>query len=297
MKISRGVVSRLSATLLGTAMMVTVVPVATAWGATTTATNVPCTGSTGGTAGLIAAITAANNAGGGTITLAPGCTYTVTAQSDPSVGAGLPRILSAITIDGRGSKIQRGATAPYMHLLWVDTPGNLTLDRVALTGGLTNDWGAGVVNYGSLTVRESEISHNTVTSMDTAFGGGIVSWVGSVTVQRSWIHDNAVSSNGIFAVGGGIYADSTALRIDQSVISGNKVTATGSAIGQGGGLVTGGSLVVAYSVIAGNTVTAAGGNQAGGGIYVDYGSRSLQNSLVVYNQPDNCYPTIPGCTG
>src|SRR5215472_5887403 len=40
-----------------------------------TGDKVPCSGPGGGAAGLVAAINAANAAGGGTITLAPGCTY------------------------------------------------------------------------------------------------------------------------------------------------------------------------------------------------------------------------------
>src|ERR1700758_3563884 len=46
-----------------------------------TGINVPCSGPGGGAAGLVAAITAANAAGGGTISLAPGCTYALTAAA------------------------------------------------------------------------------------------------------------------------------------------------------------------------------------------------------------------------
>ena len=47
--------------------------------------DVPCAGPGGGTPGLIAAIHAANS-GGGTITLAPGCTYPLTSADNNNNG-------------------------------------------------------------------------------------------------------------------------------------------------------------------------------------------------------------------
>lgn len=288
-------------------------------GASPSGSFVPCSGPTGGTAGLDAAITAANAAGGGTITLAPQCTYTLSARANVDLGAGLTDVSSAITIDGRGATITRATTAPQLHLLFVDPTGDLTLNRVTLTGGLADAGGAvynlgtltlqasqlaansatagggAVYNQGTLTLQASKVTGNRVGGSASTFGGGIVSFAGSVTVSDSLIDGNSASSNGTFAVGGGIYADSTDLTVDHSVVWGNTVTATGNAIGQGGGLVTGGSLVVTDSVITGNSVTSQIGNNAGGGIYLDYGTVSLERSFVGANQPDNCYPAIQGC--
>ena len=60
------------------------------------------------TSALITAISTANNSGGGTINLAPGCTYQLTQanNSDPMTGAnGLPVISSRITVNGLGTTI------------------------------------------------------------------------------------------------------------------------------------------------------------------------------------------------
>src|ERR1700681_402941 len=46
------------------------------------AVDVPCSGSEGGAAGLIAAINSANAGGGGTINLARGCTYQLTVANN-----------------------------------------------------------------------------------------------------------------------------------------------------------------------------------------------------------------------
>src|SRR5207237_8296935 len=109
-------------------------PLAVAWVPAGTAlatpgVSVPCSGSGGGAAGLIAAINAANSGSGGTIRLAAGCTYRLTApnNSDQLGPNGLPVITSAITIKGNGATIARHSTAPF-RILDVDGPGaNQTL--------------------------------------------------------------------------------------------------------------------------------------------------------------------------
>src|SRR4051794_19779145 len=60
-------------------------------------TNVPC----GGQAALVAAINSANTAGGGTLNLASGCTYLLTAP-DNGVN-GLPIVTTTIAVKGNGA--------------------------------------------------------------------------------------------------------------------------------------------------------------------------------------------------
>ena len=74
-----------------------------------TVTQVPCV--VNGPTGLIAAIDAANTAGGGTLDLAHGCTYTLTQVDNPTDGGnGLPVLAAPITIAGSGgTKIDRSA--------------------------------------------------------------------------------------------------------------------------------------------------------------------------------------------
>ena len=88
------------------------------------------------TPALIAAISAANSSGGARINLAPGCTYHLTAanNTDPMLGAtGLPVITSRITLNGFHTTIA-GNNSTFRIFL-VTAPGNLTLNRLTITGG------------------------------------------------------------------------------------------------------------------------------------------------------------------
>src|SRR5438094_7397656 len=65
--------------------------------------NVSC--SAGG-AGLVAAVNTVNAAGGGSINLASGCTYSLTTANNPAVGGnGLPVVVTPITVNGKGATI------------------------------------------------------------------------------------------------------------------------------------------------------------------------------------------------
>ena len=99
--------------------------------------SVPCN-----SAALIAAITAANTAGGGTINLASGCHYALTS----AVGGedGLPPIGTAIGVNGNGATIDGTGS---VRVLEVDSPGNLSLQNVTITGG-SADIGGGIANLG-----------------------------------------------------------------------------------------------------------------------------------------------------
>jgi hypothetical protein len=82
----------------------------------------------GGAAGLIAAIGAADAGGGGTINLAAGCTYQLTAANNtsPMLGAnGLPVITSPVTLNGSGTTIAGNDTS--FRVLQVSGTGNLTV--------------------------------------------------------------------------------------------------------------------------------------------------------------------------
>src|SRR6516165_3173057 len=99
--------------------------------------SVPCS-----SAALSAAITAANTAGGGTINLASGCHYALTS----AVGGedGLPPIGTAIGVNGNGATIDGTGS---VRVLEVDSPGNLSLQNVTITGG-SADIGGGIANLG-----------------------------------------------------------------------------------------------------------------------------------------------------
>src|SRR6516225_1769980 len=98
---------------------------ATAWAAPAGA-GVPCTQQA-----LVAAVNAANAAGGGTINLTGGCTYALTSADNGENG--LPVVTTQIGLNGNGATID-GTGA--VRVFEVDGPGgNLSAQNVTITGG------------------------------------------------------------------------------------------------------------------------------------------------------------------
>ena len=126
---------------------------------------VPCSS---GATGLIAAINAANGGGGGTISLAPGCTYALTTPDNGENG--LPVVVTPISVFGNGATIT-GSGA--VRIFEVDGPGgNLSLRNVTLTGGSASDFGGAIFNSsGTVTLNQSVVTGNSAVTA----GGGIAS--------------------------------------------------------------------------------------------------------------------------
>src|SRR5436190_14750894 len=168
-----------------------------------TGINVPCSGPGGGAAGLAAAINAANAAGGGTISLAPKCTYTLTAagSSGPLGPNGLPRVTTPITIAGSNSTITRSSSSQQFRVLEVDGPGgNLSASALTISGGNADQPGGGVFNNaGTLTLNSSAVTGNT-TSADA---GGILNRAGTAVLNASRVSGNSSGSGGGIASGPG----------------------------------------------------------------------------------------------
>ncbi len=210
-------------------------------------TSVPCTGPSGGEAGLKSAINAANSSGGGIINLAAGCTYTLTAvANDPSTG--LPEITSKIIINGSNTTITRSAVAPDFRILLVDVSGNLALNNLSITNGkLDSSWGGGIRNNGTLTLSNTTVSDNTASDS----GGGIASvgvGVASLSIINSRVSDNSASNDG------GIMNFSS-MTIANSQISGNTTTSGGAGLQN----QPGGKAQITSSQITDNTAGGFGG--------------------------------------
>jgi len=154
-----------------------------------------CSGGTGDTQSLVAAIEAANaNAGADTVRLGAGCTYTLNAANNNWYGPnGLPAIASNITIEGSGATIARAPLAPKFRLLFVgadpnsvDTedyvspgPGSLTVRDVTLTGGLakggdSNRGGGGAGMGGAIFSQGTVVLASSTLAGNTAQGGSAV---------------------------------------------------------------------------------------------------------------------------
>jgi hypothetical protein len=244
-----------------------------------TGITVPCSGPGGGAAGLAAAITAANAAGGGTITLAPGCTYTLTAaaSSGPLGPNGLPVITTRITIAGAHATITRSGSQPF-RILEVDGPGgNLAASALTITGGNANGPGGGVFNNaGTLTLNSSAVTGNT-TSADA---GGILNRAGTAVLNASRVDHNKSGSGGGIASGPG--SDTAPVTGSSLTLNGSRVdhneAAEGGGEALGGGIANGGTAVLRGSSVDHNS--AAGG--AGAGIF-NHGTMTITGSQITGN--------------
>ncbi|MBR8841123.1 MAG: hypothetical protein DSM106950_46065, partial [Stigonema ocellatum SAG 48.90 = DSM 106950] len=127
---------------------------------------------------------------------------------------------------------------------------------IVADGQVTGDNGGGILNSGILTLDNSIVRNDSVTSImvDAGNGGGIYN-SGTLTVNNSTISGNSVTLNsgGIGGNGGGIYNSGT-LTVNNSTISGNRAnTLRGS--GSGGGIynANAGNLTVSNSTLGGNS--------------------------------------------
>jgi hypothetical protein len=172
-------------------------------------------------AALVTAVNAANAAGGGTVTLTPGCTYTLTAgNGDDGVNGpdGLPIVTAPITFSGNANVITRASGAAAFRIVQVSATGGITLDAVTLSGGdatsTLNDDGGGILNFGAVTLTGSELSGNTADQ-----GAGIASVDGTVTLTSS-----AVSGNAATVDPGGIYFNTGTATLNTSTVTANTPT-------------------------------------------------------------------------
>ncbi|WP_018585376.1 right-handed parallel beta-helix repeat-containing protein [Salinispora arenicola] len=200
---------------------------------------------------LIAAITAANQAGGGTLRLAEKCRYTLTVNQDDN---GLPPIFQPITIHGQGATIIRAAAADNFRIFNVTTGGDLTLKDLTVAGGRVEDTDGGGILAGEgsrLTLKHVTVRDNIALAGDTTGGegGGIYSDRSKVTITKSTITRNTAGTDG-----GGYYSDNAVVSISKSKVTHN------TAGDEGGGLVNDdGNATISHTVISDNSATDGGG--------------------------------------
>ena len=100
------------------------------------------------------------------IVLPASSTQLLTAAHNSVYGpTGLPVITSTITIEGNGSTIARDSAAPSFRILAVANGAELRLHNTTIRGGASQRYepqnggeGGGVLNYGTLEVRNCDIS-------------------------------------------------------------------------------------------------------------------------------------------
>src|SRR5262245_8932750 len=263
-----------------------------------TSARVPCSGPGGGAAGLVAAITAANAAGGGAISLAPRCTYTLTTADNNSFdGNGLPVITTPITIAGANATIARSSAPGTAHfrIFEVDGPGgSLVAGALTITGGDVGGPGGGVFNNaGTLRLNASVVTGNASEGAMMSAGGGIASGtIGTGPVGTLVLNASQVTGNTTTGGGGGILNHAGTATLNASQVSGN-TAGNGGGIASGPGdpesPITSSSLTLNGSRVDHNTATVGGGEGAAGGI-ANGGLAAIRGSSVDHN-------SVPGGIG
>lgn len=231
-------------------------------------------------------IITANAAGAPTtITLLPGCVYTLTQPAGASADGptGLPVITGDVTINGNTSTIRRAPDALPFRILETAPNAKLVLNDVRVVGGRTHDgtsWSGGIYNAGTLELHRVVVSdnrtgdgHNNTTEHanggDGGQGGGIYS-SGTLTVNRSEIVRNTTGKGGNggppsqwYTYGGGVGGDGGGVHLYDG-----KATFTDSLISHNR-TGTGGLASEANASRSGNS----GGN--GGGVSSEYTVQAL----------------------
>jgi hypothetical protein len=259
----------------------------------------------GDVACLIAAINTANGNGeDDTITLRAG-TYTLAEVDNTSDGSnGLPSVTSPITIQGAGADrtiIERQASAPRFRILHVGAEGVLQLEGLTVRGGVTDDAGGGILNFGQLRITNSRLTDNDAGEVA---GGGLANRGGTVTIAQTTFADNDADA------GGGLWSVGGTVEITEASFLANHASHPGGGLWNCGGTVTiatstfvrnradagtivndpieppicegtpGGTMTIVNTTIADNVVNDIGGLFNGGTVLV-------LNSAIVRNRAES----------
>ncbi|EFL24370.1 conserved hypothetical protein [Streptomyces himastatinicus ATCC 53653] len=223
--------------------------------------TVPC----GDAAALVAAVGQVA-ASGGTVSLAPGCVYTLTSVAATGANGpdGLPIITGGVTITGTGATIVRSASAPDFRIAEVASGGSLTVSGVTLSGGRAAD-GAGILDAGALRLQRSAVT----TSVASGTGGGVeVAPGAAATFSLSHLSGNSANDGGGVHVGTG-----ASLTANSSTFSDNTADSTGGAIANWG------NSTLSAVTLETNHAT----NFEGGGIWTSIGSMTFNGGRIIGN--------------
>lgn len=204
--------------------------------------------------------------------LTVGAAITKAASGDSiEVAAGLYdeflEISKALTITGEGPELTFLDGGDSHRVLRYAAVGSLNLVNLAVSNGrVSGENGAGIYNFGSMSLDNVHLSGNT-----TDEGGGAIFNNGSLHLQNSQILSNSVGG-----VGGGIY-----IWYPGVVTVTNSIIAHNSSV-QGGGIYNLGDLVVTDSTFQSNS-----GSMFGGALTVfNLATTELTNVTIVGNQSD-----------
>lgn len=255
--------------------------------------------------------------GGGTLHLAPDCTYRL---------PGTLTVSHDTTIYGDGATLVGGGQrSSHFSIMTVESTKDVTLYGVNFTEGLTYYNGGAIDSDGDLTVNGGTFSHNT----SGIHGGAVDSEGGSLTINNAVFINNDSYHGGAVHTGGGEIADITGAHFSQnkalsggaiynfkgvavadSTFAGNTAEDGGAIFNYQGSLTLGdvrgvpgsgnsftgniaddGGAIYAFgdAALDDSTIVSNAAHQLGGGIYYYCGSITLGGSAVYNNVTDNIY--------
>lgn len=144
----------------------------------------------------------------------------------------------------------------------ISNGGMLEVSQSMISGNTAGVGGGGISNGGTVLITDSTISGNLAGSLfqGIGYGAGVSNQgQGTVTIRNSTVSDNTVISED--GGGGGIVSGGTnaTLEITNSTISGNFANRAG------GGISTGGTVTITNSTLSGNRTNGDGGGIFNGG--------------------------------
>jgi hypothetical protein len=171
--------------------------------------------------------------------------------------------------------------ANYNHGAGIRNFGSLTLINCIVANNFVGDHdGAGVFNAATLHMFDCQFVGNSI--IGPGYGGALAS-SSSLTMQRC-----AFAGNRAFDRGGAMYLTGSAT-LDDCTLVGN-VASSGYG---GGGIFTAATLLIRNCTIVGNQATGGGAPVGGGGVHVAAGSTSIRNTVIAGNSAS----AGPDCLG
>jgi CSLREA domain-containing protein len=220
----------------------------------------------------------ASACGGSTITFA------ASVRGAIDLTSGELAINKNLTINGPGANllsVRRSAAASTANFRIFNISGTPRVKISGLTianGNATGQLGGGIYNPGTLTLANCTITGNLALN-----GGGIHNDFGKLTVTNSTLSNNTVSSATVAGSGGAIFNRGGTMSLFTVTISGNSAVGPGNNSDSGGGIFSNvGSVIILDSTIAGNTGDIGGGVRGANGASV-----TIANTILALNNSPN----------
>jgi hypothetical protein len=182
------------------------------------------------------------------------------------------RIQAGATVEISGLTVTEGVGFQSIAGAGITNFGTLTLNDVHVTENKGSSVAGGIANYGTLTLNRSTVSNNDASEYPGMVGG--IYNEGTATINNSVIRDNLGLTGGIWnGGGGGIYLSTYGtLTLNNSTIRDNQ------GLNWGGIHNDGATTTINHSVLQGNTGSQGGGVSAYG--FFDENNR-IQGSVTI----------------